>query len=128
MIIDTCFLIDILRNNKVAVQKLEELIADKESVYITSLTIYELFRGIKKDNELQRNKIKAILHGQILLSFDPIAAELAGELDIDLQQQGEQIEPIDCMIAAIALLHKEKILTKNIDHFNRIKGLQVEGY
>ena len=58
MILDTCFLIDLLRKNKNAIIKLQEITADKEQLFITSLTIYELFRGIKKDEINNKNRIK----------------------------------------------------------------------
>jgi len=34
----------------------------------------------------------------------------------------------DIMIAAIAIVNGEKILTRNSKHFKRIEGLEVEEY
>ena len=38
------------------------------------------------------------------------------------------IQPIDCMIAGIALIRKEKVLTRNVKDFSKIKDLEIETY
>lgn len=38
------------------------------------------------------------------------------------------IDPEDAMIAGIALLSNETILTKNVEHFSRIRNLKIETY
>ena len=40
----------------------------------------------------------------------------------------EDANSIDCMIASIALLENEILLTRNTKHFTRISGLKVESY
>jgi predicted nucleic acid-binding protein len=38
------------------------------------------------------------------------------------------VDPIDAQIAGIALQHDDIIVTRNIKHFERFKGLRVETY
>ncbi|MBI5389465.1 PIN domain-containing protein [Candidatus Woesearchaeota archaeon] len=65
---------------------------------------------------------------QCLLDFNRKAAELAGSISRNLKAAGQEIDPEDCMIAAIALLHHETLLTRNMHHFERIAGLKVKSY
>ncbi len=38
------------------------------------------------------------------------------------------IDPEDAMIAGIALHNSEVVLTKNVEHFSRIRDLKIETY
>lgn len=49
-------------------------------------------------------------------------------LIVQLNRNIQEIDAIDSMIAAIALLENEPLLTRNTKHFTRIKGLRVESY
>ncbi len=130
MIFDTTFIIDIMKKDNNAVIKLQELIKKGEPQFITSLSIFELFSGIARSKKQydERNKIIEILNGQIIISLDNSSAEIAGEIDGTLIKEGQMIDPVDCMIAGIALVKKEKILTRNIKDFKKIKKLEIESY
>ena len=56
------------------------------------------------------------------------SAKIAGTFFAKLERSGEIIEAEDCMIAGIAKHHGDTILTRNIKHFERIRGVNVEGY
>lgn len=130
MIFDTTFIIDIMKNDEKAISKLNEIIKKGETQLITALTIFELFSGISRSNqpEKEKNKVIKILKGQLILHLDNDSAEKAGEIDGNLIKRGEDIGPIDCMISGIALVKKEKVLTRNIEDFKKIKGLEIETY
>ena len=130
MILDTTFVIDLMNNEKEAVEKLSTLSTKGESIFITSLTIFEVFRGVNRSKKPveERRKINITLENQLTLDFDDKSAEKAGEIDRELISEGKIIDPIDCMIAGIALVKKEKVLTRNIKDFSRISGLEVETY
>jgi predicted nucleic acid-binding protein len=38
------------------------------------------------------------------------------------------VDPEDAMVAGIAKVHGEKVLTKNLKHFQGIEGVNVESY
>ncbi len=51
------------------------------------------------------------------------AAEIAGTLD----REGIGIDPFDALVASVAIANgAEAIVTRNVDHFERIQGLKVE--
>ena len=130
MIFDTSFIIDLMRNDEKAVAKMQELVKNREPLLITAPTILELFSGLTRSNTplLEKNKVMAVLKGQTILPFDNNAAEAAGEIDGMLVKEGAAVGPIDCMIAAIALGKKDKLLTRNIKDFRKIKGIIIETY
>ena len=66
--------------------------------------------------------------GLVIIPFDKQAAERGGEIDGSLIKAGNKIGIIDSMIAGIALIRKEKILTRNVKDFSRVKGLEIDTY
>ncbi len=101
-----------------------------ETTLITSLSIFELFSGLgrSKKPQQEKNKILKVLEGQLIVNLDNYSAEKAGEIDGSLIKEGNGIGVIDSMIAGIALIKKEKVLTRNVKDFSRAKGLIVENH
>lgn len=129
MILDTTFVIDLIKGDHIAVSKLKQLEKNKIPYAITTPTIYELWSGLisldKSDKEKQ--KTVSLIREQIIYTLDESGAEEAGKIDGELIKGGLMIDPEDCMIAGIAIAHNKKILTRD-EHFKRIEGLKVEGY
>jgi tRNA(fMet)-specific endonuclease VapC len=63
-----------------------------------------------------------------VLPFERNTAEIFGSIVGELEKQGHKISDIDALIASVALEHSEVLVTRNRKHFDRIPGLQVEGY
>ncbi len=125
LILDTSFLIDLLLNHKEAVE-LAASLEEKEILKTTSICVYELFRGIKKKESIE--KLEQLCSELIVLSFDKEAAKKAGIISNELLRKGQEIDPEDCMIAAIALLNNDTLVTRNVGHFNRIINLNIKSY
>ena len=53
------------------------------------------------------------------------AAKQAAEIYANLRKKGQSIGHTDCLIAGIALTNNLQLVTNNIDHFKRIKGLEI---
>ena len=130
MIVDTSFVIDLMNGTPEAVEKAKQLWKEKENLFVTTVTIFELWSGVTQSQkpEQEKRKILGVLGSQLILELDEESAEEGGRIDGLLVREGLRIEPEDCMIAGIAKHHQETILTRNIKHFGRIKGLSVESY
>ena len=130
MIADTSFLIDIMKYDKDAIRKAEEIEKKGNTIAVTSISIFELFIGvslsIKQDQD--RNKINRILNGLSIISFDEDSAREAGKIYAQKRKNGAAIEPEDSMIAGICSRRNEILITRNIKHFSDIEGLRVESY
>jgi|SRR3989338_5210742 len=131
MLLDTTFLIDILRGKDLTVlAKAREMEARLENKGATSISIMELWKGAVQSNraEHENEKINQLLSLLFIYPFDEQEAKKAGEIEGHLARKGEIIELEDIMIAAVAIVHHEPLLTRNGKHFQRIPELQVEEY
>ena len=130
MIADTSFLIDIMKSDKEAIKKAEEIEKNGNTIAVTSISIFELFVGvtlsIKQDRE--RYKINRILKGLPIMSFDEDSAIEAGKIFAQKRKNGMLIDPEDSMIAGICSRRNEILITRNIKHFNDIESLRIESY
>jgi len=129
--IDTTFLIDILRNDKGAVVKGIEL--DKEPlVFTTEANVYEIASGVwqqKINKEKALHDIEVLLDKLTVLPLDHKGAIRAGQIAGTLSRQGKMIDDIDCLAAGILLTNGcSTIISRNVKHFRRIEGLDVENY
>ncbi len=130
MILDTSFLIDLMEGLPEAVSKMQELQENRESLFISSPTIFELWTGVAQSNqsEKEKEKVKKIVDSQHILGLTKSSAEEAGLINGILWKEGKPIDPEDCMVAGIARDYNQTILTKNLKHFERIKGIRLESY
>ncbi len=53
-------------------------------------------------------------------------AKKAGEIEAELLKKGKMIDLEDIMLAGVALLRNEKVLTLNAKHFENIEDLELE--
>ena len=129
MILDTCFIIDLLNNQEDAVQKSEELDQQNISLFTTAVTVFEIWQGVSDiKNKEKLEKINTLLESIGLLNLDKESAKIGGKIHSELYDQGIPIQPEDSMIAGISLKHGKKILTRNTKHFSRIKRIEIEAY
>ena len=128
MILDTSFIIDVLRGSQNAVKKLEKLA--NTNIAVTTPSIVELFSGLAQCSNTQKEleKIKDILGEQVCLPLDAGSAVQAGLVHGFLIRDSQEIGEVDAMIAGIALQNQIPVLTRNVKHFSRVRGLKVETY
>ncbi|MGP6240239.1 PIN domain-containing protein [Cuniculiplasma sp. SKW4] len=130
MIADTTFIIDIMKSNKEAIEKAEEIEKSGGNIAVTSISIFELFVGIglsiKQDQE--RYKIAQVLNGLSIISFDEDSAREAGRIFAQKRRNGSTIDPEDSMIAGICAKRNEILITRNLKHFSDIENVKIEGY
>ncbi len=129
MILDTSFIIDLMKNKPGALIKAHQLEKSSTAVRTTTISVFELWQGAEdiQDNQ-KRVQIETFLSSVGLLSLDIESAKIAGTMYSELERKGEMIEAEDCLIAGIAKHHGDVILTRNIKHFERIPGIKMETY
>lgn len=130
MIADTTFLIDVMRGDRSAMEKCEDLERDGVQVNITTVSIFELYVGLNLSIRPieEKNKIDNVLGNIVVHNFDFDSAREAGEIFADKKRRGLTIDPEDAMIAGICITNDETILTRNVNHFSNIGRLTVESY
>ena len=131
--LDSSVIIDILRE-KVNLEQLELKLGENEIAKIPSPAIVEIIRGlylnssISNIHENEKEKINKLLSLFPILDLEKESAILAGKIEANLINSGDIIDIEDIMIGAIAKHNGERLITRNVKHFERIKGLEVEGY
>ena len=128
MILDTSALIDLLRGNEMVIAKLKELEQQHIPLFLTSISVFELWQHADVYREKKLKKIHELLESLGVFIFDISAAKEAGSIHATLKEEGLIIDPEDSMIAGIVNINNETILTRNIKHFERIPHLRVESY
>ena len=128
-VVDTTFLIDLLRGEAGAVEKAGEL--DEEGgAATTAVNVFELSYGVHrgvKDVERRLEEVKRVVSNLRVFPLDQKAAMRSAEIAGTLDREGRGIDPFDALIAGIVMAEgAECVVTKNVSHFERIPGLKVE--
>src|SRR5438132_9153618 len=89
-----------------------------------------MFAGIalSRKAEEEKSKISTILSSLPQLGLDSPSARAGGLIHGDKIRTGQSIDPEDAMIAGIARVNSEKVLTRNIRHYSGIEGVTIENY
>jgi predicted nucleic acid-binding protein len=134
-VLDTTCLIDWMKEIKrrrpgKASAKAEELLQRGEALRITVFTIGELYVGVAKgaEPEQEETAIAALLDVFEVVGFEESTARIFGMLVGRLEVEGRAIADIDSLIASVALERNELFVTRNVKHFARVPGLQIESY
>lgn len=130
MIEDTSFVIDVMKGDEGALDRLESIEARNVPEKLSVITVLELYEGLYRveDLESERQLISDVILSKSVVTADADLMRAAGELSGRLISDGIQIDREDCVIAVTALRESEPVLTRNVDHFRRIEGLDVETY
>lgn len=125
--LDTSVIVALLRNDRNAIQHLQEGIAINARVSTTIISLCELYNGAYRSNDSQKQfqRIKEIISQMEILNLDEDAARRYGELANSPAIRHGPIGDFDTMIAAIALNAGETLITRNLKHFEKIPGLIV---
>lgn len=122
MILDTNFIIEVLRNNQDALNKLKELREKREPVLVPPGALYELYSGADSENAVKR-----IENDLEIVKLTPSIEKEAARIRKNLKSSGKPISSIDYLIVGTARHHNEKILT-NDQHFKRVENVSTEEF
>ena len=121
--VDTDILIDFLRNKEEAVSLMEG-IANEGRMTTTVINGFELWKGAYRKNK-DWKEISKLFDSIHLLNMDKESSKKAAEIFESLKKKGEAVDALDVMIASIAMINNEPLLTLNKKHFERIDGLRL---
>ncbi len=127
--LETSFLIDLLRGKREVAALKDQLYESESSLAIAAPSITELWSGALLSNfpDVEKAKITELIQSLEILNLDEESAKEAGEIEAGLLRKGLAIQTEDIMIAGIARVHGEKLVTRD-PHYARIPGLRVLKY
>ncbi|MFX0013698.1 MAG: type II toxin-antitoxin system VapC family toxin [Promethearchaeota archaeon] len=136
ILVDSTFLIDALRKKPNVRKFLQK--NPTEILFTTEINVFELYLGLHSSKILEKEvalfaKRKQPLEELItkfqVLSFRRGEAIESAKILGKLYRSGKPIEFRDGLIAGIAIANGiKKVLTRNTDHFRRIKEIEVLSY
>lgn len=134
IILDTSACIDYLNGN----ENIKRIISEQEDlIHITSISIYEVNIGLertkRKISEERYRKLNKVwlefISGMEIFSLSFKEAKKAAEIYDNLESKGQIIDDNDILITGIMLSNGiKKIITRNINHFKLIKGIEIINY
>jgi tRNA(fMet)-specific endonuclease VapC len=129
IVLDTSFIVDLLRGRERAQEKLTRFEDEGESVCTTSINVLELYRGVFLSKRVDENLITLIelLDKLIVLDLNEDAYEIFGAISALFRAGGRPVGDMDEAIAAIALAYDAAIVSRD-SHFQRVPGLKIVGY
>jgi predicted nucleic acid-binding protein len=130
LLADTSFLIDLMVGDKAAVERAREIEAKGTPLIVSAPTVFELYVGIFLSRKAEEGKARVlvVLESLPFLPLDVESSKAGGRIYGEKKRMGSTVDPEDAMVAGIARVHGEKVLTRNLKHFQGIEGVNVESY
>jgi len=123
-IVDTCFLIDLMKGDPDA----EAAARLHAALKTTSISSAEFLYGAKQSGKKNMCDLsEKFLRFFPVLPFDAESAVIYADIASSLSGSGRHISTFDELIAAIALRHDEPLVTRD-RHFSAIEGLEIISY
>ena len=130
--LDTNICIYIINNKPKAVLDRFLALGESERVYISAISVAELFYGLAKSSssKKEQNKLALIkfLSPLEVLPFDDKAAIEYGAIRAELEKSGNSIGANDLLIAAHAVSMGVTLVTNNTKEFERVGDLKLENW
>ena len=127
-LLDTNICVYWLKGNEQIEQKI--ISVGMSNVALTFINVSELFYGAYKSQRIESNlnMVRQLTEQLNVVESDEAVSEIFGQLKAELQGAGAIIDDADLFIAACAKVHGLVLVTNNMKHFKRIKGLKLENW
>ncbi len=139
IVLDTAYLIDFFKGKKETLGAFEitdidalDISLDFESdIATTVITFHEIMSGVKhKKVKKEERYFRRFFSETPVLDFDFKAAEKSSEIMADLLTMGRPVNPLDVLIAGIAVTNgADKIASadKRFGEISKVTGLEILG-
>lgn len=128
-LLDTNIVSLIIKRNPQVSQKIEDIKAQRKSIFISCITYFEVKRGFLAVNSpKQLKRFKQFCNNYEIIFLDELAIlEKAAEIHAELRLKGLPIQTEDILIAATAIV-KDLIVVSNDRDLLRVEGLSLENW
>jgi len=126
-VLDTDTVSLIVRKNASVIENLIK--HEEDEICISAISYAELCYGLeKKGSDKLFEEVTAIIGKFSIINFDESQSELYGKIRVKLEKAGTPLGDMDMLIASAALSADAILITHNINHFSRIKGLKIDDW
>lgn len=127
--LDTNIITAFLKNDLRVVQRVSDYLELFEKLTINIISYYEILRGLKDlGNEEKLKRFEDFIQENELVSIRKNTVEKAAEIYAYLKKEGNLIEDADILMASTAIVEDLVLITNNIKHFKRVKGLRIDNW
>ena len=104
-------------------------LAGIHNCYLSEITVAELYYGAENSDNPKKTMCETedFISLFRILPFSKSLHTFGREMAY-LKSIGRKIENFDMAIGSIALQHKMVMVTDNVDHFGRIRGIEIEDW
>jgi predicted nucleic acid-binding protein len=129
-LLDTDTLNEVLkRKNSNVVRHAADYLSQYGQFAISSITRYELLRGLKEKNATsQLARFQAFCQNSVIYPVIDVVLDRAVDLWVAGRKQGLSPKDADMIIAATALHHGRVLVTGNTAHFALVPGLTINNW
>lgn len=130
MIVDTTFVIDLLRGDRSARDLLASLEKGSAALRVPTPVLAELTEAwaLSRAPAHDFDRALEILRAQPVVAPAAAHAQRAGRVLADASRRGEPMEVFDAQIAAVALVEDEALVTRDVRAFAGVEGLRLVTY
>lgn len=103
--------------------------ADPDNCFISEITLAELKFGVANSEKKEKNQ-KALDNFLTGVKIVPIfhSLDLYASEKSRLRKSGTAVDDFDILIGVTAITHNLVMVTNNINHFKRLKGISLEDW
>jgi predicted nucleic acid-binding protein len=125
-VLDTDFLVSLLRGDQEAVRTSKDIREPKTTI----INVFELYYGAEKAGNPEKalKEVNALIDAMDVLPLDKNACQKSANIQASLDSKGEPIGILDNLIAGVVIASRETLLTHNTKHFSRIADLKIESW
>ena len=130
MILETSFLIDVMRGRPEAVALVQEIDRSRENVVLPSPGLFELWVGAGRSRRTREEmgKIESLVESFDVLVLTDADAKEAGLLQARLSLPGNKMGTVDVLIAGMARARGETLVTGDRDFSSVERDVRIRSY
>ena len=127
--LDTNIITAFLKNDLRVVQRVSDYLELFDKLTINIISYYEILRGLKDlGNEEKLKRFEDFIQENELVFIRKDTVEKAAEIYAYLKKEGNLIEDADILMASTAIVEDLVLITNNVKHFKRVKGLRIDNW
>ena len=128
-LLDTDTVSFFLKKHTSVAEKIMQAVQNESVIGISIITHYEIMSGLKfKFSEKYLKSYSLFTDSIYIYPLTEQSVQISSDLYANLRKKGKPLDDIDLLIAGTAVENKSILVTGNLSHFQRIKGLKTENW